>query len=151
MFQQRPKRQLQPHFAPPRQPLPGGRRTRKSHFATSTSRTSRTPTLYDTSTLTRLLLHAYSYTPTLTRLLLHAYTYTPECCLAMLHRQQTPAHATHSPRETRSRICTSLLLAYSYTPALTRLGACPLICTSYSDFREERALLRYEAYPALYA
>jgi hypothetical protein len=32
---------------------------------------------YHTPTLTRLLLHAYSYTPALTRLLVHAYSYTP--------------------------------------------------------------------------
>ncbi len=67
-----------------------------------------------------------SYTPTLIRLLSHAYSHTPTLTRLLLH-------------------------AYSYTPALTRLGARPLICTSYSDFREERALLRSQAYPALYA
>jgi hypothetical protein len=44
--------------------------------------------------VTRLLLHAYSYTPTLTRLLLHAYSYTPTLTRLLLH-------------------------AYSYTPTLT--------------------------------
>ena len=45
---------------------------------------------------TRLLLHAYSYTPTLARLLLHAYSYTPSLTRLLLH-------------------------AYSYTPNLARL------------------------------
>jgi hypothetical protein len=38
---------------------------------------SYTSTLTHTPTLTRLLLHAYSYTPTRTRLRLHVYAYTP--------------------------------------------------------------------------
>jgi hypothetical protein len=35
--------------------------------------------------VTRLLLHAYSYTPTLTLLLSHAYSYTPTLTRLLLH------------------------------------------------------------------
>jgi hypothetical protein len=52
-------------------------------------------------TLTRLLLHAYSYTPTLTRLLLHAYSYRPTLTRLLLH-------------------------AYSYTPTLVCMLTKPL-------------------------
>ena len=47
--------------------------------------TQKETTLHDflmSFAVTRLLLHAYSYTPTRTRLLLHAYSYTPAECTA---------------------------------------------------------------------
>ncbi len=59
--------------------------------------------------VTRLLLHAYSYTPTLTRLLKR----TSRLCSAMY----AFLHA-YSYTHTLTRI---LLHAYSYTPTLTRI------------------------------
>ncbi len=63
-------------------------------------------------TLTRLLVHAYSYTPALTRLLLHGYSYPPT--LARLARLLL--HASYTPTLAR------LLHAYSYTPAAPVMG-----------------------------
>jgi hypothetical protein len=63
-----------------------------------------------TPTLARLLLHAYSYTPTLTRLLLQAYSYTPTLEGLLLHDY------SYTPTLTRLR---QLLHAYPYTPILT--------------------------------
>jgi hypothetical protein len=60
--------------------------------------------------VTRLLLHAYTYTPTLTRLHLHAYSYTPTLARLLLHAY------TYTPALTRL-----LLHAYFYTPTLARL------------------------------
>jgi len=60
--------------------------------------------------VTRLLLHAYTYTPTLTRLHINAYSYTPTLARLLLHAY------TYTPALTRL-----LLHAYFYTPTLTRL------------------------------
>jgi hypothetical protein len=51
----------------------------------------------DPPTLTRLLLHAYSYTPTLTRLLLHAYSYTPTDTYCGYASHARPAGARVAP------------------------------------------------------
>jgi hypothetical protein len=78
--------------------------------------------VHDLHTLTRLRLHAYSYTPTianshdlhtLTRLRLHAYSDTPTLANSprLLSRTRLPPEFTPC----------ILLHAYAYTPTLTRL------------------------------
>ena len=60
-----------------------------------------------TPTLTRLLLHAYSYKPTLTRLLLHAYSYTPHLTRLLLHASSyTPVQGA-----CRADTCRCLMVA----------------------------------------